>query len=567
MTLVLEKRSFDPAIRPDRALEEFGILMPASTPWNRRAHMIADGVALALMVVVAGIALLTFRDYGLGWDDYTHAEYGQLLSDLYASGFADRRALSFVNLYAYGGGFDLVAALAAKFLPLTLFETRRLVGAVVGLLGLCVTWRLGRRLGGPYAGACTVLLLATCPLYYGHMFMNAKDAPFAVAMAILILSLIRLFDEYPRPSTASGALFAVGVGLAIGSRILGGFGAIYAAAALLFLVIIEARQIGWGQGWRRAGAFVVALLPWLVPAYAVMALVWPWSVVDPVNPIKALLYFSHFFETPWRELFDSTFILVPDMPRRYLAQLLVLQLPEIMLGLGVAGCVGGVVALGKAQVAPQRRAALLVVLLAVTFPVVLTVALRPAMYNGIRHFLFLVPPIATLGGLAGGWLLSSLGRWKPPAAMATAALIMLGCIPTVAAMARLHPYEYVHFNAIAGGTSGARGHYMLDYWGLSFKQATDALRAKLAENPAYAGRRWHVATCGPHPPAKLGLARGFQVDWEPRRADFALMLGEYYCRELDAPVFVEIIRDGVVFARVYDIRGLQVDNLLYIPKP
>ena len=24
-------------------------------------------------------ALLTFRDYGLGWDDYTHSEYGELL--------------------------------------------------------------------------------------------------------------------------------------------------------------------------------------------------------------------------------------------------------------------------------------------------------------------------------------------------------------------------------------------------------------------------------------------------------------------------------------------------------
>ncbi len=62
---------------------------------------------------------LTFRDYGLSWDDYTHAEYGDLLLALYASGFADQRALSFVNLYMYGGGFDLLAALAAKVLPFT----------------------------------------------------------------------------------------------------------------------------------------------------------------------------------------------------------------------------------------------------------------------------------------------------------------------------------------------------------------------------------------------------------------------------------------------------------------
>ena len=79
-----------------------------------------------------GIVALTFRDYGLGWDDYTHSEYGDLLVALYASGFRDQRALSFVNLYMYGGGFDLLAALAAKVLPFDLFETRRLMGAAVG---------------------------------------------------------------------------------------------------------------------------------------------------------------------------------------------------------------------------------------------------------------------------------------------------------------------------------------------------------------------------------------------------------------------------------------------------
>jgi hypothetical protein len=43
-----------------------------------------------------------------------------------------------------------------------------------------------------------LVLLAACPLYYGHMFINAKDAPFAAAMAVLLLGLVRAFEEYPR---------------------------------------------------------------------------------------------------------------------------------------------------------------------------------------------------------------------------------------------------------------------------------------------------------------------------------------------------------------------------------
>ena len=115
----------------------------------------------------------------------------------------DTRALSFVNLYLYGGGFDMAAALLAKILPFDLFETRRLVGAAVGLIGLAATWRIGRRIGGPLAGLIALVLLAACPLYYGHMFINPKDAPFAAAMAIFLLGLVRAIEQYPKPSPAS----------------------------------------------------------------------------------------------------------------------------------------------------------------------------------------------------------------------------------------------------------------------------------------------------------------------------------------------------------------------------
>src|SRR5262245_54317510 len=114
------------------------MLSPRMKSWP--ADSAADRLAVAVLAALTLIAALTFRDYGLGWDDYTHAEYGDLLLALYGSGFRDTRALSFVNLYYYGGGFDMVAALAAKISPFDLFETRRLIGAVVGLIGLCTTW-------------------------------------------------------------------------------------------------------------------------------------------------------------------------------------------------------------------------------------------------------------------------------------------------------------------------------------------------------------------------------------------------------------------------------------------
>ena len=114
-------------------------------------------------------------------------------------------------------------------------------------------------------------------------------------------------------------------------------------------------------------------------------------------------------------------------------------------------------------------------------------------------------------------------------------------------MVRLHPYEYTHFNRLFGGVARARERYMLDYWGLSFKQASQALLAKLAERRETkpSGRRWKIAVCGPHRSPQVELGPDFETTWDPAGADFAMMLGEFYCAKLDAPVLAEIVRDGV----------------------
>ena len=75
-----------------------------------------DRLALAVLALVALIAALTFRDYGLGWDDFTHAQYGDLLLSLYARAFATRARCHFVNLYLYGGGFDMAGGAARESL-------------------------------------------------------------------------------------------------------------------------------------------------------------------------------------------------------------------------------------------------------------------------------------------------------------------------------------------------------------------------------------------------------------------------------------------------------------------
>jgi len=538
-------------------------------PAGRSIEQACDDLALAVLAVVTVIAGLTFKDYGLGWDDYTHAEYADLLLKMFGSGFTDTSALSFANLYMYGGGFDMAAALLHKIIPLELFETRRLLGAIVGLIGIGVTWRLARRVGGPMAGLAAIVLLVLCPTFYGHMFMNPKDAPFAVAMVILMLGLVRLAQEYPAPTPHTILIIGLGAGLSVGSRILGGLALIYAVIGFLPLWISDIRVHGTREAARRLGHVVYVLLPGVLLGYLVMGLIWPWSIIDLANPFHALTYFSHFFEKPWKELFNGAIVSVPDMPWSYLPTLFALQLPEVMLGLLGAGVAGTLVALVRSEVDSRRKTILLMLTLAATLPLIIAMVKRPALYNGIRHFIFVIPPMAVLAGVAFAAIAGWLKQHSRAAQAVFAAVFLLGLTLPLNEMIRLHPYQYTHFNHIAGTVRAADNHYMLDYWGLALKQASEGLRQEIDERQEHAprNRKWRVAVCGPQRPAQVALGPDFTIGWDSHGADFAMTLGEFYCKGLNAPVVVEIKRDDRVFARVYDIRGKSIASLLAIPAP
>lgn len=539
------------------------------TPVRRSLEKTCDDLAIVALVVVSIIASFTFRDYGLGWDDYTHAEYADLLLKMYGSGFRDTGALSFANLYMYGGGFDMAAALLHKIIPLELFETRRLLGAIVGIVGIAVTWRVSRRIAGPVAGLVTLLLLALCPTFYGHMFMNPKDAPFAVAMIVLMLGLVRLVQEYPNPSTRTVLILGIGAGCSIGCRILAGLTLIYALIGFVPLFLEEWRQQGPREATRRLLHVAYLLLPGLAFGYLIMGLIWPWSILEPANPLRALTYFSTFFEKPWKEMFDGAMISVPDMPWSYLPTLFALQLPEALITLLAGGIALTVVSASRKDVPARRKTILLMLTAAAMLPLIIAMVKRPALYNGIRHFIFVIPPMTVLAGIAFASLMDWLRVNHRGTQAAAVAALSFGLMLPMAEMIRLHPYQYTHFNYVAGTVRQADSLFMLDYWGLALKQASDALREQIDERQEHppAGRKWKVAVCGPQRPAQVALGPDFTIGWDSHAADFAMTLGEFYCKGLTAPVIAEIKRDDVVFARVYDIRGSSISSLLAIPAP
>jgi len=84
-----------------------------------------------------------------------------------------------------------------------------------------VTWRLGRRVGGPLAGLATLLCWCSARPFTAHVH-EPEGRAIRGSDVVLTLGLVRLAEEYPAPSPRTILIIGIGAGLSIGCRILGG---------------------------------------------------------------------------------------------------------------------------------------------------------------------------------------------------------------------------------------------------------------------------------------------------------------------------------------------------------
>src|SRR5437764_10758049 len=69
-----------------------------------------DYMSVCLVLLGTALVLLTFRDYGVTWDEPLHNRYGNFVLDYYKSFLRDQHSLGWDDIYAYGAAFDMAAA-------------------------------------------------------------------------------------------------------------------------------------------------------------------------------------------------------------------------------------------------------------------------------------------------------------------------------------------------------------------------------------------------------------------------------------------------------------------------
>ncbi len=498
-------------------------------------------LSFLLLVALVIITLWTFRDYGISWDEPFQNDYGNQVLRYYTSGFKDKSALSSdLNLQYYGGFFEVLAALCSRFLPFPIYDTWHLISAFVGLFGIIGSWKLVQLLAGPGAAFWAAVLLSSYPSYYGHMFMNSKDIPFAAGYVWALYYLIDFVGRFPDVNTKIGIRVGLAIGfctaIRVGGLVLVCYLWVWTVSYFCILSFRRTKIVAPGATPKRV--FLMLFLITVI-SYAVMLVFWPYALSKPlIRPFTALAEFSSYYKTPTP----------PDYVLRYFA----IKLPEIdIFMIACAVYLAGKRLGGKSAARPSPQMFQYAVLIfAVAFPVGYVIARRVNFYDEVRHLLFVVPPICCLAGIMLYRILEWTGqrRWRNVFAYSVLAIYFLYHF---ALMIQLHPYEYIYYNALIGGVSGAdRNGYETDYWVTGYREGIKQLQEYLyrRDGPEFEHRRYRILVSSAAHVAQYYLPKNFvQVDTSRDAEIYFATTRARADREYGGRTIVTVARFGTPF--------------------
>ena len=513
-----------------------------------------DLVAALLIAGLLVLAFATFRDYAISNDEEVQHRYGELIIAYYASGFADKALFNYKNLYLYGGLFDVMAVLLAKVLPFDSYSIRHLLCALIGVGGVVATWATARLIGGARAGALAAVTLALCGVWYGGMFNHTKDVPFAAAMIAATYFLCRAARDLPRPRLSDLLGFGLMLGAALGLRAMGLLLIGYVLVAVA-LQIPQHAKTGAGEAFRFVTRSLLRFMPAFALGYLIMIAAWPWAALEPFNPIRAIFAFAHFHYSIRTIVLDQVYEMA-DVPRWYVPIYFLIKLP-ILTFIGALAAIGFAARgflNGGARGTRGREVALMLVI--ALFPLACQVITQGPAFTGLRHFLFLVPPLAVLTGLGLDELLTSFAFWHRRAPAVGLVALSAAFVWTASVLVRLHPHEYLFYNPLVGGLQGASGRYEMDYWVNTMSEAVRGLKTYLDRTAGQSARIYTVGVCG----ERFAFERyaDGRLKWTPGwlEADFFIAPTHMDCHRLvDGKIILSIERLGVPIGVVKDRRG------------
>jgi len=462
---------------------------------------------LFLLAINILVGLFIFRDYGFSWDEPLFYDYGDALGYAYSPQAWFSGNFDLNNSYGSSGDDHKTRGPAYLLLarePVYLLEALgldkasawHLINFLFFQLGVYLLYQLALRWMRPSAALAASALFSWQPLLWGHAFINPKDPPFLVFFLASVYLGFKMVDRLSDEAITSKQKFstiimpAIVLGITTSIRVLGPLAGLL---VLIYAVFILGKRII---------AFLPPLILYGVIALLAMFTTWPFLWENPIARFIEVTQFMSDNPTNLSVLFGGLVYRADELPRRYLTFMLATTLTEPVWPLFFMGLFVGYFKILKQNrnlranlregtAADDWRSlrssldsaeiknnfiSLTLVLLWFVVLIIYVLLRKPSIYDGLRHLLFILPPIFIFAGIAFDFLIEHIAiSWL------RAGLILILIAPGIAGILQLHPYEYTYYNSFVGGTSGVFRRYETDYWLTCYKEAMEKLNQTVSD--------------------------------------------------------------------------------------
>lgn len=470
---------------------------------NSQLKKIIEKPFLILIAVNILVGLFIFQDYGTSWDEPHFYSYGDALGyaysptewfsghfDLYNSYGASgddhkNRGPAYLFLarnFVYG-----LTALGSDIIPAGGSTSAwHLVNFLFFQLSIYFLYRFSTRWMNKSAAFFTAVFFSTQPLLWGHSFINPKDPPFLtffLGSVCLGFEMVDAIAQNTKERTRKILIASFFLGIATSIRVLGPLAGLIVITYSISKITISNLRVSVSQWFK---IYFTPIFQYGLLSILVMFITWPFLWEDPLKNFVNVFLFMSDNPTQLAVLFGDDVYRAGDLPRSYMPFMLATTLTEPTWILFVIGVMAGYWKSYKARRLANEAYRNQLVYLSLTLAwfviLVLYVLVRkPAMYDGIRHFLFILPPVFIFSGLAFQFLVEKINSWTKTSFWLHAILGLIFIIPGIRGITKLHPYEYTYYNLFVGGTSGVFRSYETEFWLTCYKDAVEELKDKVNE--------------------------------------------------------------------------------------
>lgn len=424
------------------------------------------------------ILLIIFTIYcalviGNSWDELGHINIGnERLKYLFSFGSYDY--LDYRENRFYPGFYDTLSTFVTKMFPKKYeIESLHLTNLLFSILTIFGIAKISSELFDKNVGKIVFLLCFLNPVFFGHMAINQKDMMVAFAniwTTYLIIKYLKnqQVNEKRNRYVILGGL-AIGFGLGVRFVFLGTIIPIIAFSIIdvLFLKKITNQKFSNKK-------LIFDVFKIFIIAYILMISCWPDTHQNIfILPFKII---TESFTYPFGlsvGLLNGDFYNTASTPKSYLIINLLYKLPEFIL----LSYLVFIYLILKNKIFFDLQfkffnTKLVLILFIISFPNLLLLVSPFRIYDGLRLFLYLIPYICIIPGLAIYYLIINY-KINMSKILFTGIFSLFAYYLLI--FFSLTPYQYTYLNVLNGDFSKAHKKFENDYWAVSIKELVNQI--------------------------------------------------------------------------------------------